>query len=139
MVDLTPRAALFDLDDTLIEGRAAFDAALLTTCLSVEDDLGARHLAAAVLREARAMWWSLPGADAWRRSGVGSSKAPLVGDGTGCHESCRPFEAGIAGYREAVWSRALGTSTPRSSRGPTGQPARRPGAASLPGAHGRCP
>ena len=103
----TPRALLFDLDDTLVEEEPARDAALLATAARTgRPDVDPAALATAVRSVARALWWAHPLHEFAHGIGVASWEA-LWARFEGQSPELAELRAWAPTFRRETWHRAL--------------------------------
>jgi putative hydrolase of the HAD superfamily len=110
-------AILFDLDDTLVVDEAAVEAALLATCVELQDRYGLEPLALArtVRRCARELWRAAPTLAYCRAIGISSAEG-LWARFTGDDPQLQTLHAWAPTYRRSAWANALAAHGIRDTR-----------------------
>jgi phosphoserine phosphatase len=115
------RAVLFDLDDTLVPERAAWEAAFNLACAggARRHHLDLRRLRERVFESARALWEASPAIEYCRRVGIGSPSS-LLSDFPGEGDELAFLRSWAPRYRQQAWERGLetaGVSDPELAKG----------------------
>ena len=101
-------AILFDLDDTLVVDEAAVEAALLATCVELQDRYGLdpQSLALTVRHYARELWRAAPTLAYCRAIGISSAEG-LWAHFLGNDPQLQALHAWAPTYRRDAWAKAL--------------------------------
>ena len=110
-------AILFDLDDTLVVDEAAVEAALLATCIEVQNrhGLDSQSLARTVRHCARELWRAAPTLAYCRAIGISSAEG-LWARFLGNDPQLRKLHAWAPIYRRDAWAGALAAHGNRDTR-----------------------